>query len=358
MEVFVDDYIAKVVRLERAVGHKVHYRILEPFLLALGSGSDKYVEIQIAAKKIADFVGLAGLTFLIEPVPLGTGTCGRIELRAGSSDVFVQLSPDLFGFPEAILATLSHEISHKFLHVNGLSWGTGQADHYHNEVLTDITAVFLGLGKLMLNGRHAERVVTAADGMTKHTREVGYLDASQLAFVYLFVCHMRSCAQGDFMDGLNSSSVYSVAQILSTFRPYFRTDLRSEAVVQAIRERCSLRLGETRRHNEVFVKEVQELRQILKAAEVTSSDRAKAQTDAIVSALEDLEGSLDPCLAYISALRLDQLSQRPIPDMQRALRGVRSAISNMDNANLHLNARGMSSTSLLSRMARRFFRPR
>src|SRR5882724_9425899 len=137
--VFADDYLAKLIFLEKAVGHKVSYRTLDSFHIYT-KGSSVYVEIQNAAKRIAEFVGLQGLTFLIEPRNLSKGTCGRIELNANSLEVFIQISPDLFDFPEAILATLSHEISHKFLHINGLSWGGNIADHYHNEVLTDITA--------------------------------------------------------------------------------------------------------------------------------------------------------------------------------------------------------------------------
>ncbi len=63
-------------------------------------------------RRIAEFVGLAQITFLIEAVRLGEKTSGQIGLGSTSPEVFIQLSVDLFDFPEAILATLSHEISH------------------------------------------------------------------------------------------------------------------------------------------------------------------------------------------------------------------------------------------------------
>jgi len=151
-EVFTEDYIAKIFLLEKAVGHKVSYSILDPFHVHTES-ADVYVDIQRAAKRIAEFGGLTGLTFLIEPARLTEGTCGRIELQSAGSEVFLQISPDLFGFPSAVLATISHEIAHKFLHTNRIAWGNGPAAHYHNEVLTDIAGVFLGLGKLMLIDR-------------------------------------------------------------------------------------------------------------------------------------------------------------------------------------------------------------
>jgi len=119
-EVFTEDYIAKIFLLEKAVGHNVSYRILDPFHVHTES-ADGYIDIQRAAKRIAEFVGLTGLTFLIEPTHLAEGTCGRIELQSAGSEVFVQISSDLFAFPSAVLATLSHEIAHKFLHSNRIA---------------------------------------------------------------------------------------------------------------------------------------------------------------------------------------------------------------------------------------------
>jgi hypothetical protein len=66
------------------------------------------------------------------------------ESSPSSREVFIQISADLVSFLEAILATLSHEISHKYLEVNRVSWAEGPANHYHNEVPTDITAIFPG----------------------------------------------------------------------------------------------------------------------------------------------------------------------------------------------------------------------
>jgi hypothetical protein len=43
------------------------------------------------------------------------------------------------------LGAISHEIAHKFLHTNSISWGGGPADHYHNEVLTDIAGVLVSV---------------------------------------------------------------------------------------------------------------------------------------------------------------------------------------------------------------------
>ena len=45
------------------------------------------------------------------------------------------------------MGTLAHEISHKYLQINNITCGYGPAFNYHNEILTDITAVYLGFWK-------------------------------------------------------------------------------------------------------------------------------------------------------------------------------------------------------------------
>ena len=39
--------------------------------------------------------------------------------------VFIEVADDLLDFPACVLATLAHEISHRYLHVQGLSCGIG-----------------------------------------------------------------------------------------------------------------------------------------------------------------------------------------------------------------------------------------
>ena len=309
-EVFTEDYIAKILLLEKAVGHKVSYRILDPFHVHTES-ADGYVDIQMAAKRIAEFVGLTGLTFLIEPTHMAQGTCGRIELQSTGSEVFVQISPDLFGFPSAVLATISHEIAHKFLHTNRLSWGEGPADHYHNEVLTDIAGVFLGLGKLMLNGHHAERMVENASGRTTHTRNVGYLEGNQLAFVYLLTCHMRQVGQKDFFSGLTPPSASIVRQQEEIFGSYFQRNFHDADQASAIRRQVASLLRNVGTKERNFLQTIGALRESLGSLEAETLSRVHAQTDSINSKLSELKsGDLDPCLRYLNVLKLDQLHQQ------------------------------------------------
>jgi len=352
-EVFADDYIAKILLLEKAVGHKVSYRILDPFYVHTES-ADGYVDIQRAAQRVAEFVGLNGLTFLIEPTRLAKDTCGRIELQSHGVEVFVQISPDLFGFPDAVLATISHEIAHKFLHINRIEWGAGPADHYHNEVLTDVASVFLGLGKLMLNGHHAERTTKRASGTTTHTRKVGYLEGNQLAFVYLLTCHMRRIGEKDLFDGLTPHSASIVRQQEAKFSSYFR-DFHDTDQASAIRRNVASLVKNVRDEESNFLKTMGDLRKSLDSLEAETLKRAHTQTDSINSALGKLNSDdLDPCLRYINAVKLDKLLHQAQADMHSVTNEIEGASALAARAKLGLSPIQELPRTSLRRIARIF----
>lgn len=355
-EVFTEDYIAKISLLEKAVGHKVSYRILDPFHVHTES-ADGYVDIQRAAKRIAEFVGLTGLMFLIEPTHLGEGTCGRIELQSAGSEVFVQISSDLFGFPSAVLATLSHEIAHKFLHSNRIAWRDGPADHYHNEVLTDIAGVFLGLGKLMLNGHDTERTTEHASGRTTHTRKVGYLEGNQLAFVYLLTCHMRRVGQEELFSGLTQHSASIVRQQEAIFGPYFQERLHDGDQACAIRREVDSLMENVGTEERGFLKTVGDLRESLYSLESETLRRVHAQMDSVNSSLGDLNrDDLDPCLRYLTALRLDQLLRKARSEMLCTTNEIKVSDALVAKAKRSLSATHNPSGSWSRRVSRIFSR--
>src|SRR5229473_3408433 len=122
-------FLSLIKVLERAVGHKTKYAQLEPFACStVSDGQPAIIPIQNAGKTIAQHAGLGDLTFIIAPVKTDPSTAGHIELRYGAPEVFVELSHDICEYKDAVLATLCHEIAHKFLHVNGIRHGTVQVE--------------------------------------------------------------------------------------------------------------------------------------------------------------------------------------------------------------------------------------
>ena len=151
-EIRAADYIQKLRMLEERIGATTQYRILKPF----PCNPKDAINLQKAAKRIAGFVGLEDLTFNVAVARQKEDVGGHIELRSGQQFVFIEVSPRAGRSPQATLAVLAHEICHKLLQRSGISLGRGLLEDYENEILTDITSVFVGLGKLMLNGAETQ----------------------------------------------------------------------------------------------------------------------------------------------------------------------------------------------------------
>ena len=216
-EKFVLSFVDKLALLEKTAGAEVPYRIMQPGPVS----PHDFGEMTRTARKIAAFAGLSRFTFLICPLKQKQGVAGNIDLSTKGSDVFIEVDSTALGFPEIVIATLCHEISHKWLHVKGIS----SPIEMDNEILTDITTVFLGLGKLMLNGCRAQRIRTeqAADGTRTITesRTCGYLKLDQLAFVYRLVCAMRNVPESEYMAGLNLDAQSAIYTCDRSFGEYY-----------------------------------------------------------------------------------------------------------------------------------------
>lgn len=230
------NYVQKIILLEKRVGTKIGYQMIEPFPL----NSKNIIAIQAAAKKIAEFIGLKGLTFIIATAKQKEKTVGHIELKYGEKEVFIEISDGILEFNDAVLATLAHEITHKYLHVNGISCGIGPVFEYENEILTDITTVFLGLGKLVLNGCECKHVrqeqITNGVNTITQTLKSGYLDRSQMAFVYRLICAMRKIPSRDYERGLSNDSIISLKECEGIYGGYFNSRFNKSDTEERSRE--------------------------------------------------------------------------------------------------------------------------
>jgi len=225
---FVEAFVDKLILLEQTTGARVTYRMMTPPTTLLPD----LVELQTIAKQIAEFVGLGDFTFNIGPVTLPEKIGGHIDLSTNEQVVHVEVHGELMTFPGVAAATLCHELCHKWLQINGLRLDVGR----DNEILTDITTVFLGLGKIMLNGCKAattryERLHNGTRTVTE-TKTVGYLDRDQLAFVYRMVCSMRAIPRSDFMADLNGDATLAVQRCDSAYGHHY--DARFHAMETAL----------------------------------------------------------------------------------------------------------------------------
>jgi hypothetical protein len=173
--------------------------VLEPFSV----DPKDPVDTNRAANRLAAHAGLRGLRFIVGVGRLESAKGGIIELRAGQEEVFIDVATDAGAFGPSLLAVLAHEISHKVLfdrHVHQ----EGE-DPLRYEILTDMTAVYLGFGKLMLNGYEygTTRHNRANDTVEKRRVRFGYISVEEVAFMHAMVCRMREIPPSDWLGGLS-----------------------------------------------------------------------------------------------------------------------------------------------------------
>ncbi len=218
----ISDFVSKLVFLEESVGHRTSYQLLEPFSL----DSQSPIDLQSAGKRIGKFLGLDGLIFIIGFAKQADSVGGHIELQDDSQDVFVEISPEMREFPQSILATLGHEITHKYLHTHRLYKSYDKKDELDNEVLTDIAAVYLGLGKLMMNGCEVQKSSTVYRGngyeTTTQTYRSGYLTRNQFSVVYKLVTSMRGTSNAVATAALSSEARQALVTDVYPYRKFFK----------------------------------------------------------------------------------------------------------------------------------------
>jgi len=229
-------FLSLIKTLEAAVGHKTKYALLEPFPCTTVEGNKPaYVAIQNAAKTIARHVELSDLMFVISVTAQDPSIAGHIELRYGEPSVFVEISNSICAYKDAVLATLCHEVSHKFLHVNGIRHGNLQTEQ---EFLTDVAAVYLGMGKIMLNGCECQSSDTKSEGnktvTTTRTLRTGYISRECFAFVYRLICAMRRIPPAQFLAGLSAPAKQAVSECEQLYGEWFRSDYHSPKEIEKL----------------------------------------------------------------------------------------------------------------------------
>lgn len=96
-------------------------------------------------------------------------------------------------------AILAHELTHHVLANKNI----GYPNVEENERFTDFATVFLGLGKLTLNGYEPiEWSISKLDKTSTYTYQVGYLSSREIADVFQYVCDFRSIVPQEVQSNL------------------------------------------------------------------------------------------------------------------------------------------------------------
>lgn len=195
--------------------------VMEPFSLDPRDA----VAVNRAANVMAAHAGLHGLRFIIGIGRLEPRRGGLIELRSGQEEVYVDVSTEAGAFAPSLVSVLAHELSHKVLFDRRLFRQDDDVQLY--EILTDVTAVYLGFGKLLLNGYEystTEQQYTVGGLNTKRSRHrFGYISVDEVAFTHAMTCYARRLRNPDWCSGLSPFASRTMYRILdySAMKPYF-----------------------------------------------------------------------------------------------------------------------------------------
>lgn len=302
-EPVIRDYLDKILLLEDRVGAKVGYHSFHPFSLPFAFRDP--LALNNAARKIADFVGIKELV-IVATTTHDHDRAGQIDLGNTRDAVFIEVAENIVDFPLCVVATMAHEISHRYLQVHGISCGAGPEFHYHNEILTDITAVFLGLGKPMLNGCTGERSYQQTrDGHVQtvtESRMVGYLDAEQLTFVYLLVCAMRKISPHEYEDALTREALNRLRECSSRYADgFFSEHFHQDGIWGELQSKSELMKSDARNKLNLLARKLNELEKgyLAHASNFLTKTTAKVET----SGPQFPPIPYDPALKFILAVK-------------------------------------------------------
>lgn len=137
---------------------------------------DPVIRVQKIARKFAEHYRIA-VSSIIVTFRSDIRVPGRVELSR-TSDFFIDIHSCLRDHIKPILAILAHEVAHIFLYQAGISLKPA----FHNEVLTDTAAVFLGCGVAILNGA-SETQVVSGNVISTTTMTFGYLSVDEFGYI-------------------------------------------------------------------------------------------------------------------------------------------------------------------------------
>lgn len=211
------DILDKLALLERTAGVRAHYRILEPLPLS----STDVSALQTAARMIGDWIGLRNAMFHLsigDSGPAQPGTGMRFDNE--QEEFSVEIPKESVANPTLAMAALAQEVAHAYLIKGNITGGLHATGPASGRAFLDITAVFLGLGKLLLNGCAGALAGKAAQSPC-------HLPPHYLAFTYRATCSMRGLDYEQHLVGLSSAAVELLHQWNSHKDSVFSLSLRN-----------------------------------------------------------------------------------------------------------------------------------
>ena len=121
-------------------------------------------------------------------------------------------------------------------------------------------AVYLGLGKLLLNGCELYRTTVdyriVSYSQSTESLETGYLSLSELAFSYAIICMMRRIPNERVYGRLNVSASSAVKRLMRLYGAF--SDVEANPIDE--KQRLLKKFGEETRHIRQKITEIQRMK--------------------------------------------------------------------------------------------------
>ena len=140
--------------------------------------------LNAANRLISDHIGIDMKTDVVFDHRIEASGDIKINGNSGSPNLKIYIASKYRDDRKAIGEILAHENSHAYLFINNIPYNSN--DTNEKEMLTDLTGVVLGLGKLILNGTRVQNIVRSTltgNVTTTKTLKLGYLDDELIEYV-------------------------------------------------------------------------------------------------------------------------------------------------------------------------------
>lgn len=141
---------------------------------------DKCNTVQEIACVISNYLGIQK-RIIINEVNANINVAGSITENV--QNIYVNLDYDVMENKKIAAGVLCHELMHHVLQKHNIR----NYDPYWNEILTDISTAYMGLGLIYLNGLNNKQYKYTTQGITTKTHQYGYIDESSYLYVQKYI---------------------------------------------------------------------------------------------------------------------------------------------------------------------------
>lgn len=168
-----------------------YFEPTEEIYKKLESGSDQ--DLQYVTNEISQYLGIINIpsakyewSIKMEPEVAG-------QIRYTNPIYSIQIPFFYVGKKYGVGCILAHEITHAFLDSKGIISNNLK----ENEMFTDLTSIFIGLGKFILNGQ-----IVPVEEHLNENYIVGYLSPELIVYSYKEVIRIRSIKKKVYLNNL------------------------------------------------------------------------------------------------------------------------------------------------------------